>query len=343
MKVIFRCDATVDTGLGHLSRSLALAEAMRRRGLKALFVGHWSDPAVTLLKGAGVSCSSVKTRTGSEADAESLAALVGAEDAVGIVADSYAIDSAWIERLASRDVSVVLIDDFARLADYSACAGVLNFTVGAFRLTYPGLNSGQLALGPEHFPAREKLVELRRRTKQSPAGPFKRVLIALGGGDPLKMTAPIYQALHRFGRGLEVRALVSNGAEIARRANVNPADFPALAGDLSQHYAWADCCVSGGGLTKYECAYLGLPVAIYSQTPEQQSETDLFCATGVGWDLASSTANTNWESRLEAFVRGGHAAASFGEPSRRFPADSVDHAAAKLVRFLTAVPKSIAA
>ena len=32
--------------------------------------------------------------------------------------------------------------------------------------------------------------------------------------------------------------------------------------DLADEFAWADLCICGGGLTKYESAYMGVPAAV---------------------------------------------------------------------------------
>jgi hypothetical protein len=82
---------------------------------------------------------------------------------------------------------------------------------------------------------------------------------------------------------------------------------------------------------KYECAYLGLPVAIFSQSPEQQVETERFIAAGFGWDLAPAGRAEDWEARLGEFLRQG---ASDQVAGGRFPADGADRAMAALCGFL---------
>lgn len=339
MKLIFRCDATPATGLGHLSRSLALAEALRRLGGQAVFSGHWGDAAFTLLSASGFMFREALASTGGVEDAEELARLVAAVGADGALADSYDLNSAWVAHLAARGVAITLFDDFARLTDYSACAGVLNFTIGASQLDYPGLSMTRRALGPDCFPARENLRWVRDHGRGITPVPLRRVLITLGGGDRLGLTIPIYRALRHLHPGLQVRAILADGPAQAAALKLNAADFPPPAGDLAAHYAWADVCVTGGGLVKYECAYLGLPMAIFSQTPEQQAETNLFCAAGLGWDLAPQGRNETWEFRLEAFLRN---PVPVSGPRLCFPADSADRAVAALQRFITTAVVALA-
>ena len=163
MKIIFRCDATADTGLGHLSRSLAVAEGIRRAGGECLFVGHWSGAAFTLLRESNFPHRAAAAPTGTLADAGAFVGIIAVERATGVLVDSYLIDVEWIEHLAECRAKVVLMDDFARLADYSGCAGVINFTVGAPVLNYAGLGSERLALGLGYFPARRRLMPMKAR------------------------------------------------------------------------------------------------------------------------------------------------------------------------------------
>jgi UDP-2,4-diacetamido-2,4,6-trideoxy-beta-L-altropyranose hydrolase len=331
VKILFRCDANEATGLGHLSRSLALAEALRRAGGEALFLGHWSGPAFVLLDSAGFKHRAAEFIPGTAEDAAELARCVIAEGADGACVDSYAIDASWLANVTARGVAAVLIDDFGQLSDYSECAGVLNFTVKTERLDYPGLASELRALGPDYFPARENLLRLRLGSGARSAPSPSRILIALGGGDRLGLTLPLYRALQRLQPGVQVRALLPDGPARAAAQGLNVGDFPAAAGDLAAHYAWAGACVTGGGLVKYECAYLGLPMAIFSQSPEQQVETDRFIAAGFGYDLAPGGRAEGWEARLGEFLRHGPYNLITGH---RFPADGADRAMAALCGFL---------
>jgi spore coat polysaccharide biosynthesis predicted glycosyltransferase SpsG len=59
---------------------------------------------------------------------------------------------------------------------------------------------------------------------------------------------------------------------------------------LADALAAADAVISGGGLTKYEAAYTGTPVAVVSQTPEEYDDTRAFVAAGFGFDLGAGAA-----------------------------------------------------
>lgn len=330
MKFIVRCDATVETGLGHLGRCLGLAEAARHAGDDVVFVGHWGTAAAPLIIGSGFVFHDAAARTGTREDADDLARIVAQQEADAVLADSYAINSEWLARLASHGVCITLLDDFAPLPDYQYCAGVINVSVRAATLIYPGLNPATLALGPAYFQARASVRRLREGNLMRQQKAIRRVLIALGGGDRIAQTAQLYHAVRRSSPGLEVRALVAHGPQMAASFGMDPADFPEISADLTVHYAWTDACINGGGLVKYECGYLGLRHAILSQTPEQQLETDAFCALSLGYDLTPNGNKAGWEQRLHLFLSG---CAPQTDSTASFPIDSPDRALAALREF----------
>ena len=53
-RVLVRCDGTRETGLGHVSRCLALAEALAEREIASIFCGAFDAPARRLLGEAGI-------------------------------------------------------------------------------------------------------------------------------------------------------------------------------------------------------------------------------------------------------------------------------------------------
>ena len=171
-----------------------------------------------------------------------------------------------------------MIDDFAALSEYPDGALVLNFTVGAPHLEYRGRDLVRL-LGPEYLLARRALTTLRAlRDKRS--GRTRRVLVAMGGGDLLGLSVGIAKALLSVAPDVAVRLAPGSYGELPARVEGLPD------GQLAPGFAWADVCVTGGGLTKYEAAYVGAPPLVISQTDLEAAETRQFADAGLGVDAA---------------------------------------------------------
>ena len=266
-RVLVRCDGTEETGLGHVSRCLGLAEALAERGVASLFCGTYSVRARGLLAEAGMPTQ--------DACGTGDLARLGVR---AIVVDSYAITAEDLAALApARTGSALLvIDDFAALAEYPAEALVLNFTVGAAELEYRGERLVRL-LGPEHLLVRRALRQLRadRRPVRRPP---RHVLLALGGGDRFGLSAELAAALTAADPEVTVRLAAGEYGTLPKRAST------LAARQLTPGYAWADIAVTGGGLTKYEAAYLGIPPLIISQSDGEDAETQQFAHAGLGVD-----------------------------------------------------------
>jgi N-acetylneuraminate synthase len=252
MRCVFRCDGTATTGLGHVSRCAALAEGLSEQGVSSLFSGQYSEAALTIIAAAGAKVEA--------AGDDALAA-----DAT--IVDSYALTESDLSSFGQRTTAglLVVIDDFARLKAYPRGSVILNFTVGAKGLRYAG-EELRLLRGPQFLLARKALRDLRRNARRPVQRP-RRFLVAIGGYDPLALSDRVARSLAR----VAPEAVV----DIARGGRDS----------LASAFAACDAVVSGGGLTKYEAAYLALPVAVVSQTEEQAEETQAFAALGLAVDL----------------------------------------------------------
>ena len=279
---LFRCDATESTGLGHLSRCLALAEAARQRGISSSFLGEYDAFAARFLNDSGFSALPFRPEDGPRNDVRQTILAAQSVHSCTVVADSYGITNEWLGDV-QREMPLIFLDDFCQLESYP-CAGMLNFTVEAPALEYPGIDRARCALGPAFFPARQALVRLRQAGTCNATGPVERLLVAIGGVDRTGLAAQAVEAVEELFPGLSVRAIWSRPESMPSACHGAVAWIP-RGEELATHLAWCDACLSGGGLIKYECAYLGVPAGVLSQTEEQQRETGRFCEAGLACDL----------------------------------------------------------
>lgn len=302
--MIFRCDATRQTGLGHLSRCLGLAEALRDLGCDSHFAGSYEGTGAASLEAAGFSCVRWTDVAGSLADAGALATRARNMRVPAIVADDYRIDDAWLQCLRDQGWLPIVFDDFGRLAAYAACTGIINFGVGHTRPPYGDLSAERILFGPQFFPARRELATVRdaRSARSQPKDPGK-ILITLGGHDRHGLLWPLLSTLSRVVPPATLRAVVAPEVMESDLARPFQDCLVAATPFMAPHFLWADVCITGGGLTKYECAYVGLPAALMAQTVDEQSEATLFASEQLGFDLGGVTMLDCLEARLVDFIR----------------------------------------
>jgi spore coat polysaccharide biosynthesis predicted glycosyltransferase SpsG len=285
--VICLCDAGGDIGFGHASRCLALAEAFEEKGWKPLFAGCYVDGAEELVSRAGFAVTLRTLPTGAEDPSETVA-MCKDFGASAVVLDSYALQPGYLN-VISAALPVLLIDDYGALeaAEY-ARAIVLRPAITLGAVTYP---FARLVLsGPTFTPFRRAFRQSRPAQIPTARG-VCNIVVTLGGGDPRNVTQRVVEALAKVVPEAAVLAVVGRSypwcerlAEILGQCGAGSKvliQVPRIADLLTT----ADLCICGGGMTKYEAAYLGVPALVISLNESQVEESRLFDKHGLVLDL----------------------------------------------------------
>ena len=301
MKMLVRCDATAEIGFGHLSRCIALAEALQLSGATTVFVGMFDEAAKEQLELAGFAYTIMSQPLGSGPARGELAG----QEADCVILDSYLADEDYLAKLNDLGSALVVIDDFRKLSDYP-CTAILNFTQEAPSFAYP--DGPALLLGPRYLLARRRLVQTRKLSvERDRRGPVQNLLVAVGGSDPKGITARLLQVLAGIASDVCVRTISANPEELAPHLSAFADGSEALPRqpDLSQALLWADAAVTGGGLIKYEAAYMSLPAASIAQNEGQDGESKVFAAAGLVFDLgpADKVSDEQLGKALDRFIK----------------------------------------
>lgn len=285
MKVIFRADASLDIGTGHVMRCLTLADAVRAQGGQTGFVcrehsGNLIDlirdrghvvHALPLLAGAGQDC-----RTGDYAswlgadwatDAQQTAAVIGAATVDWLVVDHYALDARWESLAGAASRHVMAIDDLAdRLHD---CRLLLDQNLNRKASDYAGLVPAgtEILAGPLHALLRPDFSALREYsfTRRIQAR-LDRLLISMGGIDRGNATGQVLDALMSHPLPFACRITVVMGGQApwlpevrAKAKQMQAVEILVDVQDMAQLMADSDLAIGAAGTSAWERCCLGLP------------------------------------------------------------------------------------
>ncbi len=266
MPLLIRADASSQTGVGHVMRCLALAQAWQDQGGSVTFVTAMDAPGIKArLESERAHVIPLADVPGSKNDARRTILLARELNATWLVADGYHFDADYQREVKDAGLNLFWIDDEAHAAYYTADI-VLNQNLHATEAMYAQREPfTQLLLGPRYVLLRREFLKWRHWYRETPAV-ARNILVTLGGGDPENVTLRVIEGLKRMDiRNLEVVVVVgaayphhaeleaaTRSAPFSIRLEPNVSDMPAL-------MAWADIGVSGGGGTCWELAYLGLP------------------------------------------------------------------------------------
>jgi spore coat polysaccharide biosynthesis predicted glycosyltransferase SpsG len=272
---------------------VALAEAFGEAGWHSIFVGCFDRSAGQIIAAAGCELRDVVTTTNAAGDAKTIGALLRELGPELFLCDSYAVDRDYLDTFRPASARMILFDDFGDWAAYP-CDAILNFTIGATGRAYSNCQRLRL-LGPAYFPARKKMRQLRAQTVRRTTDRASRVLVAMGGNDEQGLSLQVLQALCEAGSTAEVHVITgsrncdANDIEHLVKQFGGTSRYLHGLPDLGAEYTWADSCVAGGGLTKYEALFMRLPTAVISMNPGQHDDTLLFENRGALMNLGLST------------------------------------------------------
>jgi spore coat polysaccharide biosynthesis predicted glycosyltransferase SpsG len=270
MRAMFWADCGTGAGLGHVSRTAAVAGAWRAAGHDAVIVLP-ERRGDDLIAGEGVDPARVDTFDAFVAQS--------ARDAADlVVVDSYRLPPSAGPALRQAGATVAAFDDDggdALLADV-----VINGAPGAVVRNGHRRGGASYVVGPEFFPLRRALAA--SRGDRVIAGAVATVVATAGGEDVHGLLRLMVEAALDAFAAARVFAAAVPGARLdglPPRVEVGPAGA-ALAARLRD----ADVAVCGGGQTLVEAAALGTPAAAVLLGDDQRLQRAAVLAAGAAVD-----------------------------------------------------------
>ena len=285
MQVVFRADASLEIGTGHVMRCLTLADGLRSQGAECIFIcrshdGHLSD--LINQRGYAVRLLGINHPFVAESDV-SHAAWLGADwetdaretaqalvdlTANWLIVDHYALDSRWERYLHNYCQKLMVIDDLAdRLHD---CDFLLDQNLGHTADDYLNLvpTSALLWVGPQYALLRPEFSQLRpasllRRNNAE----LQHLLITMGGVDKDNVTGLVLNALKSCPLPADLKITVVMGPhapwldDVSSLASTMPYSSEVLVGvnDMATLMKNSDLAIGAAGSTSWERCCLGLP------------------------------------------------------------------------------------
>lgn len=300
MKIVFRVDASIEMGTGHVMRCLTLADALKEQGAECHFIcrehlGHLN----ALITERGHIVYSLpyieqhKQREHSKTEELAHATWLGATQAEDLdacipllkslqpdwlIVDHYAIDERWHQELRPYCQKIMVIDDLAdRQHD---CDLLLDQTFGRSSEDYLPLvpHDCQVLCGAQYALLRPEFAQWRDYSlKRRNQGQLEHLLINLGGVDKDNITTEILQALAKTSLPENCRITVVMGATAPWIEKVQqqaqqlpwPTDVKVGVNNMAELMANSDLAIGAAGATSWERCCLGLPTIMIVLAPNQ--------------------------------------------------------------------------
>jgi UDP-2,4-diacetamido-2,4,6-trideoxy-beta-L-altropyranose hydrolase len=248
MHIVFRADASIQIGTGHVMRCLTLAQALRERGAQCRFIcREHPGNLIDLIRQRGFIVHALRRYqdwvvqekeplhvgwlgTDWKADAEESKVGVGETAIDWMIVDHYALDRRWEHAMRGYCRHIMVIDDLAdRTHD---CDLLLDQNLGRKCEDYSALLEGKVKtlIGPQYALLRPEFLAFRaqslHRRQNNPQ--LRHLLITMGGMDKDNAAGQVLATLQACALPADLRITVVMGlhAPWLAQVQVNTTHMP---------------------------------------------------------------------------------------------------------------------
>jgi UDP-2,4-diacetamido-2,4,6-trideoxy-beta-L-altropyranose hydrolase len=281
---LFRADASPQLGAGHVSRCLALAEALAEAGWQISFVvGPDTISTAPFLAKAGYT---LRVLDEADADIAALRATAGAAADLLIV-DHYGLDAAFETACRTFARKILVLDDATgRRHDCDILVDAAASGSESYAELVPG--HARVLAGPAYALLRRSFI-LHRDTAltRRDGRPVREILVSCGATDPANATAAVLGALVDITHETMVTVVLASRAphvNSVRERLQAKARLLLDVDDMAELMTNADLAIGAPGSTAYERAMLGLPSIFATLADNQRGIGRLMAAAGAAAD-----------------------------------------------------------
>ena len=289
LKVVFRVDASLQIGSGHVMRCLTLADALKALGAQCEFVcREHPGQLFDLIDRRGYSVHALPLEQtcplGEEGpihapwlgatqkqDVEACKGILQRVQPDWLVVDHYGLDSRWERALKPFCRNIMVIDDLADRPHY--CDLLLDQNLGRRVSDYLELVPAGCSVlaGPQYALLRPEFAALREYSLKRRKEPqLRNILITMGGVDQRNATSQVLEVLKQCPLPEECRVTVVMGSNAPWLEKVRliaaempwPAEVVVNVSDMAERMADCDLAIGAAGSTSWERCCLGVPALI---------------------------------------------------------------------------------
>ena len=296
---VFRVDASLNIGNGHVMRCLTLAEVLRQHGTESHFICSLHDGnllqfieeknykihplKVAETKHLGHKSLDHKSWLGNDVRTDALLTLEVLTSLNAqvdwLIVDHYALDEAWEKMFRSVCKRIMVIDDLADRAH--DCDILLDQTYLRSKTDYSDLlpKRNVCLLGAQFALLRPEFLKYREYSFKRRINPkIEQLLVTLGGVDKANITGDVLNFLQFSNLRKSCRVVVVLGCNapwvesIKKQAAQMEFEVKVLVNEknMAKVMAESDFCIGAAGGTTWERCCLGLPTFLLQLADNQK-------------------------------------------------------------------------
>jgi len=285
MKVVFRVDASLQMGTGHVMRCLTLAQMLIENGVNAEFICRKHEGnLINKIRSSGFNVYGLEVfrqtkvddklahshwlGVTQEQDAYDCVKMLEAEKPDWLIVDHYALDKQWEKTLKHYCKKIMVIDD---LADRKhQCDILLDQNFGRSSKDYEAfvVEHTKLLMGTQYSLLRPEFEQWRQYSlNRRKEANFKSLLINMGGADPDNVTEQVLEKLQTAKLPKDIMITIVMGKTAPHLQSVKScasklpyrSEVKVDVDNMAEVMANSDIAIGASGSTTWERCCLGVP------------------------------------------------------------------------------------
>jgi len=281
-QICFRVIGGYSYGIGHIVRSSTLADMLRKElgdSCNITFFTNGDEVVLAYLQREGIGYYIVPSSMSFREEIQFVRKNISSRPEV-LLTDFLSISYEQQKYYKDYAQNLICLDDLGGL---KVCAdAVVNGQFLDGMKEYQPDSHAKLFLGAKYMIMKPEYFVLNRKKKVIPNS-AEKILIAMGGGDPEKLSVRILKAISGI-KNISVTVVLGPACEITD-AEVRAANPKVVlkrdVTDLHKHIFEADLGIITGGFTKYEFAAIGTPTVIIASVEHQDYLAKAFARQGL--------------------------------------------------------------
>jgi len=289
--VLIRADAGGHLGIGHVTRMIALAQAIMDLGGRAIIACASCPEALERrIIAEGIPLHRLEAEPGGTRDLSLTLDLARSSGALWLVADGYHFTGDYQQAVHDAGHKLMCVDDYGHCDLWHADA-ILNHNLYAPDRTFIStIPNHAILAGPRFALLRREFLNVRPVKRD--AGPLRKILVTLGGVDQDNATGRVLDLLEAISTpALEIRVLIGAGnphrESLRLRSSKHHLEVSGPSDDMPAELSRVDGVISAGGGTCFEWLRYRLPAAVVTIADNQEPVTEALARHGwavpLGW------------------------------------------------------------
>lgn len=285
IKILIVADGSKEIGLGHIVRTLTLANELKNYYTDILFITKKNESSISLIKDEDYPLILLNEKLNEKEELEEIVKIINTKKMDIVILDKLTISKEYYDNIKLQNTFLVSLDN---IRDISINADLI-INGGIYANEYFNTKQKNVLLGEKYFILRRQFIGHKKRIINEN---ITNILISMGGSDPLNITYSIVQELLKIKKEYLLNVIIGNAylhesklIELSmRNKNLNLIKNTDQMARLMKN---SDVAITSGGLTLYELAATGTPAMIIQQADNQILPTKYFEKYGSVIDLGN--------------------------------------------------------